>query len=522
MYRDTRWPVDGDHECADCVRNRSLPGEIESLPTSGELPRDSRNRRKRPPDLHVVRGNWTVIPASRAMNRIFLRWVFVLVACVPALAQPVGNEPQNQPVPVNMAQIVTLVRNRNLLVKASQEGIRIAEARVAQAEALRLGKISVDGSYLRLNDQIAISSPPVHVPLLGGLTLAVPPVVIAPTDLLHVRLEAGLPIFTGGKISNAIGMARAGERASRSLSGDTEAAAILQAECFYLSVLLGREVVRLNERALDAYKQHLADARAAHRLGIAANYDVIRAETAVAEQEKRLTEARNRLELAQAALKTALDLPESAAIEISGALFEPPELPPLEEAEVAALKGHPGLEALRQKVEALARAERMEKADYLPQVVAVAGKETVTGKLAQTDPKWFAGVRASWSLFEGGTRRARVAEKAAEAAQARIELRHAEEQVRLAVRNSLLEYESQRNALASARKATELARESLRLATKRFNVGTGTSLEVLDANVALTAAEVGVQNSLFQMIVAYLEFHRHAGDISKVALRLGK
>jgi outer membrane protein TolC len=317
-------------------------------------------------------------------------------------------------------------------------------------------------------------------------------------------------------------MARAGERASRSLSGDTEAEAILQAERFYLAVLLGREVVRLNERALDVYKQHLADARTAHRLGVAANYDVIRAETAVAEQEKRLTEARNRLEIAQAALRTALDLPEDAAVEISGALFEPPELPPLPEAQAAALKGHPGLEALRQKVEALARAERMEKADYLPQVAAVAGKETVTTKLAQTDPTWFAGVRASWSLFEGGARRARVAEKASETAQARLELRHAEEQVRLAVRNSLLDYESQRSALASARKATELARESLRLATKRFNVGTGTSLEVLDANLALTAAETGVQNSLFQMIVAYLEFHRHAGDISEVALRLGK
>ena len=521
-YLEARRPADANHPCAVCVRKRTLPGPIEPPPSSCGLFQGRRSQRRRPSIPHNLRGRCTWIPAGRAMKGALPLCLFVLSVCAPIFAQPAGGPPQNPPVPVNMAEIVTLVRNRNLLVKASQEGIRTAEARVAQAEALRLGKISVDGSYLRLNDQIAISSPPVHVPLFGGMTLAVPPVVIAPTDLLHVRLEAGLPIFTGGKISNAIGMARAGERASRSLSGDTEAEAILQAEHFYLAVLLGREVVRLNERALDVYKQHLADARTAHRLGVAANYDVIRAETAVAEQEKRLTEARNRLEIAQAALRTALDLPEDAAVEISGALFEPPELPPLPEAQAAALKGHPGLEALRQKVEALARAERMERADYLPQVAAVAGKETVTTKLAQTDPTWFAGVRASWSLFEGGARRARVAEKASEIAQARLELRHAEEQVRLAVRNSLLDYESQRSALASARKATELARESLRLATKRFNVGTGTSLEVLDANLALTAAETGVQNSLFQMIVAYLEFHRHAGDISEVALRLGK
>jgi hypothetical protein len=250
MHRAAWWPADGNHAGAVC--------------------------------FHRIGS-----PASRVINRAVSAWLIVHAVCAPVLAQAAGGSIQNPPVPVNMAQIVTLVRNRNLLVKASQEGIHIAEARVAQAEALRLGRIGVDGSYLRLNDQIAISSPPVHVPLLGGMTLAVPPVVIAPTDLLHVRLEAGLPIFTGGKISNAIAMARAGERASRWLSGDTEAAAILEAERFYLAVLLGREVVRLNERALDVYKQHLADARTAHRLGTAANYDVIRAETAVAEQEER-------------------------------------------------------------------------------------------------------------------------------------------------------------------------------------------------------------------------------------------
>ncbi len=424
--------------------------------------------------------------------------------------------------PIDMAHIVALVRNRNLQVKAGQEGINVAKDKVAQAQALRMGRIGVDASYLRLDDQIAITSAPVHVPILGGLTLAVPPVVIAPPDLLHVRMEAGLPLYTGGKISNAIAQARAGEKAAQALSDDTEAAVIFQAERLYLGVLLGRDVVRLNERALESYKQHLGNARTSHRLGVVASYDVIRAEAAVAEQEKRLTEARNRLDVAEVALRTTLDLSEAAHVDIGGALFEPPGAPPLADAQAAALKGHRGLEALRQKVEALERAERMEKADYLPQIVAVAGKETVTSKLAQTDPNWFAGVRATWNLFEGGARRARIAEKASEAAQARIELRHAEEQVRLAIRSALLDYGSQRSALESAHKAAELAGESLRLATKRFSVGTGTSLEVLDANLALTAAETGVQNSLFQMIVAYLEVHRHAGDISDVALRIQK
>jgi outer membrane protein TolC len=440
--------------------------------------------------------------------------------CAALWAQPPNPSPaQDPPLAIDMARVVGLVQNRNLEVQASREGIVAAKEKVGEAQALRLGRVGVDASYIRFDDPISISSPPVQ---FAGTTIAVPPTILAPSDSVHVRLEAGLPLYTGGKIANAVGQARAGEKAARALSGNTEVATILDAERLYLAVLLGRDVVRLNDRALESYRHHLADAQVAYREGVAANYDVIRAETAVAEQEKRSIEARNRLQLAEAALRTALDLSEPARIDIIGALFEPPPPPPLADAQAAAIAGHPGLAALRDKVEALERAEKMEKADYLPQVAAVMGKETVTSKLAQTDPTWYAGVHASWSLFEGGARRARVAEKASEAARVRIELRHGEEQVRLAVRSALLDYDSQKSALDAARKAAELAAESLRLATKRFAVSAGTSLEVLDANVALTAAGISVQNSLFNMTVAYLEIHRQAGDISDVATRIQK
>ncbi len=463
------------------------------------------------------------IMASPGAGGKLHRLLAVLVACATMSAQvtaPVSS--QDAPVRIDLASVVHLARDRNLQVRAAQEGIHAAREKVGQAMALRFGRVGVEAAYLRLNDDIAISSPPVELPILGGLTVPVPKVMLAPRDHVRARLEAGLPLFTGGKITNAVAQARAGEKAARALSGDTEAAAIFQAGQLYLGTLLGREVLHLNESALQSYRRHLDEARTAYRLGVVANYDVIRAEAAVAEQEKRLTEAQNRVDVTEAALRTVLDLGEDVRLDISGDLFQPPAPPALADAQAAAMEGHPGLTALRHKVEALERAQRMETASYLPQVAAVAAKETVTHKLAHTDPTWFAGVQATWNLFEGGARRARVAEKASEAARTRIELHHAESQVRLAVRSSLLDYESRKSALESARKAAELARESLRLAEKRFSVGTGASLEVLDANVALTAAETGVRNSLYQMTVAYLELYRHTGDIAEAALRIQK
>jgi outer membrane protein TolC len=413
-----------------------------------------------------------------------------------------------------------MARERNVRVMAAKQDGATAGFAVDQAKALRYGRAAVEASYLRLDGPVDIVSDPVHVPLFGGLTLAVPPVVVAPANLLHVRFEAGIPIFTGGRITNAIAAARAGQAATESMSEDTEFSVILESSQLYLGALLSRDVVELHGQALESYRRHLENARTSFKMGVVANYDVVRAEAAVAEQEKRLTESRNRCDLIEAALRASLNLQAETPLELQGALFEPPSPQSLQEMQALAAKGNALLQALRKKVEALDRRTRMEKGEYLPQIVAVAGKETVTAKLAQTDPNWFAGVRATWTLFDGGARRAGIKARQSEAEKARIEERHAAEQIELAIRSALLEYESQRSALVSARKTADLAGESLRLATKRFAVGAGTSLEVLDANVALTAAEIGARSALYQMDTAYLRMHRYIGDIAEIASRI--
>jgi outer membrane protein len=467
--------------------------------------------------VRLIGGNPAIshlISRRVAPRTVLCAWMAICLMLIPMKMVAQEN------VRLNLAQTASLARERNLQVRAANQGATTEKYMVDQAKALRYGRVQIDASYLRLDEPISISSDPVHVPILGGLTLAVPPVVIAPADYAHVRLEAGIPLFTGGKITNAIAAARAGQKAAEELGEDTEASVILEASQMYLGALLARDVIFLHEQALESYRRHLEDARIAFRTGLVANYDVVRAEAAVAEQEKRLIEARNRKELVEAALRSSLDLVAEAKLDLQGSLFEPPAPQPLVEMQALARQGNPALQALRNKVEALDRAVRMEKGDYFPQVLAVAGKETMTSKLAQTDPNWFAGVHATWTFWDGGARSARVKARQSEVEKARIEERHATDQVELAIRSALLEYESQKSARASAAKAADLARESLNLATRRFAVGAGTSLEVLDANVALVAAETGVRNAQFQLDTAYLRMRRYIGDIAESASKI--
>jgi outer membrane protein TolC len=424
-----------------------------------------------------------------------------------------------EPLQLDMESVAHLTGSRNWASKQAHQDVVTADAVAKRAESLRWGRVDFQSQYLRLNDPVQIKSPiPSNlVPVLGLSSLATP---LAPQDSLHVDLEAGIPLFTGGKITNAIREAKAGKGATSAVAGDVDADAVLSAERNYLSVLLTREVVELNQQALRTYSEHLEHARSAYRQGVAANYDVIRAEAAEKEQERRLIEAQNQYDLAAAALRTSLALEDATPVEVRGHLFEIADQVDLNEAMAAAVKSNFLLKALDEKTAADRDAVRVQEGDYLPQITGIAGREMVTSKLAQTDPTWFAGARVTLNLFDGGERRARVSEEKSRLQTTQFERHHAEDQIQLAVRSAYLTLQSQRGALASATKAAELAKESLRLATKRFEVGTGTSLEVLDATVSLTSSQTSMQQALYGMDVAFLTMHRYEGDILEIASRI--
>ena len=229
---------------------------------------------------------------------------------------PLGIHAQ-QPLNLDMASVAILARTQSWTSKQAHQDAVTAGEDARRVASARWGQINFQSQYLRFNDPIHIESPiPSNLqPVLGLKSLATP---LAPQDNLHVDLEAGYPVFAGGKIHNAIKATREASHASAEAANDTDDDVILTAERNYLSVLLMRQVVELDTAALQSYNEHLQHAQTSYRLGTAANYDVIRAEAAVAEQEKRLTEARNQLALAEAALRTSLALEDSASIDIGG------------------------------------------------------------------------------------------------------------------------------------------------------------------------------------------------------------
>jgi outer membrane protein TolC len=91
-------------------------------------------------------------------------------------------------------------------------------------------------------------------------------------------------------------------------------------------------------------------------------------------------------------------------------------------------------------------------------------------------------------LFDGALTIGKVKQARALYAKSKTELTDRSRQVELNVRTAYSDFIEAREVLDSQAKVQEQAEESLREANARFDAGTGTQLDVLDAETSLTQA----------------------------------
>lgn len=329
---------------------------------------------------------------------------------------------------------------------------------------------------------------------VGGGFLAVGPVYDT-----SVRLELTQPVLrgAGGAVTEAAlraarvqetESARAVERAASELVRDVLVA--------WWELRYADESLRIEEEALALAEHQLAAARRRVELGAEAPVELLSFETRVAErQEGVATAARTRREraLALGALlgdaeteietaapgAEAVEQPDPAAVRRQAVAIAPA----VREAETA-------VELARLQAET---ADDPYRARLDVQGYAEVGRPSTAfvGFGDDADLAWTAGVNLIFELPLTGRRREAAQQ------QARLAVRAAEHrlaQARLTAEQGAAEQlariESARTRLDLARRTVEVAEAQLRAEQRRYEIGTGTSIRVLEAEEAVRAARL--------------------------------
>lgn len=444
-----------------------------------------------------------------------MRSAFALPLILWMMSSAVLWAQQTSSVRIDLASTADLAVQRNLSIKASRQDITTANKVLNRVEGQNGVNADANVSYYHLNSPISLQSQTITV---GGTTITIPGQLVANQDVYFANIAASYPLYNSGRIHYAVQSATYGVAEAQNNTADAEFAVVLQTIRTYLAAIYGRENIRVNEESLKSYQEHLSQAQKSRQEGVATDYDVTRAEASVQDQTKRLVDVRNQYELALANLRTALFLGKDAPIDLQGGFFNVPAQQPVGAAEESAVKANPLLRGIADRSSSLLTAEKSVRAEGKPQLDVVGFANLfnrANGFL--TNAQWFVGLQISQVVLDGGVIRAHAEEIGSQRARNDTELISTANDVRLSVRSAYLDMNTASSAITASTKSVELAKESLRLAERRFTEGVGTSLEVLDANVNLLAAETGLQQSFYQLDVAYLTAHRYLGDMVQVA-----
>jgi outer membrane protein TolC len=208
---------------------------------------------------------------------------------------------------------------------------------------------------------------------------------------------------------------------------------------------------------------------------------------------------------------------ENIPLKLTGTLEETPHDIELPAAIQQAFERRPELAALR-KAESL-RLEEITgaRAGLRPSVQVFAGfnsfNTAFTQDLRDDISGWNAGAQVTWDLFDGFLTRGKVSEARARHRRATEDVEDTVRRIELEVRTAYSTFIESREVLASQKKVLEQAQEALRLAQARSDSGTGTQLDVLSAQTALTDARTTQILALREYNVAWARLERAIGSV---------
>ncbi len=336
-----------------------------------------------------------------------------------------------------------------------------------------------------------------------------------------IALEVTETLYAGGRVGANIAASRAAREAALADLRATMADELLRVRVGFLDALLAREQINVQQENVRLLEERLQQVRHRFEAGTVSNFDLLRAEVALANARPDLIEARSAFDIALANLKLAMGTgPNEPLPQVEGDLvageFNVDEAAAQREAQ----QQRPELSALERRIEAAGERISGARGGYLPSVEAFASynvAEHPTGADDYVDG-WRAGLRGSWAIWDSGQTRGEVIQARARQRQAELALARARTSVSVEVTQALRTLREAYELLSAARRSVQQAEEGLRLAEARYQSGVATQLDVLDAQVALTEARTNVLQANYRNATAIARVRRAIGSADPFVL----
>lgn len=418
----------------------------------------------------------------------------------------IGPVPAEGPIQLTFAEAIQRGLQYNLGALDSSASEKLARAQRLSALSQMLPDIyaTISESGAKTNLQtIGLSSA-----VFGGAAI---PTVVGPYH--YYSAQANLSEQFSFTALHNLRSAEQAHQAAILNARDARETVVLAVSGSYLRVLATQALVASQQAQVDYAEVSYRQAKHQMEAGTKAQIDANRSLVELQSQQQRLTSEKAQLIKEQMSLARVIGLPLDRTLVLSEPLPSvAPELPLSDQAIKEGLDHRSDLQAARFQLQAARHALSASRAEYLPSV-SVSGNYGLQGVNPNKGANVFqATATLNIPVWSSGRVKADVQQASAAVGQRTAELENKKGAVENDVRTALLDLHVAADQVRVAESNRQLALSTLQQSQDRFAAGVTTSVEVVQSQESLAAAELDYINGLFSLNVSRINLARATGQ----------
>lgn len=420
-----------------------------------------------------------------------------------------------------------IAQKDNLSILSAEQKLIAAKTQVNLAQSALLPRISANGNYTYFKDiQKSV------IQAEGGFGFPTPgqdmdqmstPDPDNEAELIELEFGAHhnvqgtvnltQPLFAWGRIYNNYKAARIGYTAAEEeLSASYENLRLTVYEAFY-RVLIAQEFVEVAKQSVELVEHQLAFAESSFAVGVTTNFDVLRAKVQLANAKSQLIQAKNRVKTAEDSYKNILNIPLTQEISVKGSFQIQNTEIKLDELISIAMTHRPEVKQSGLNEQIGEKQLSIAKTQNLPDLAFFSNYQiSHSERLTEMNRIWSLGLQINVPIFDGFASRAGVKQSESTLKQLNLSSKQIKSSVELEVRSSYLALLEAKTLIDVQKETVAQAEASVSIANLQFESGIITTVELMDAQLALLQAKVNRLQAQHDYVVGFARLEKAIGQ----------
>lgn len=414
---------------------------------------------------------------------------------------------------LTLHKALELALSDNLTIQIANKEIERVDYAKKEAWSALFPSISADGSYTRnMKLQVLFLPDGVFGPGTGGA------MEMGYKNSFTGSLTASMPLFSYSLFQNIklseheVKAAFESARASRiNMEAEVRSA--------YYGLLLANDSYEVMQKSIENAEKNLTNVKNMFSQGMVAEYDVIRSEVQVRNLRPSLVQAENGVRLSEMMLRVLLGVRQEVEIKVNEVLFDFEN-----RVNQVGVSGDVDLSKNSDLVQLELQMDRMQtqfdlvRSQRYPSLVGFINYQAVSqaNDFKFADYRWAnpfsLGLQLSIPIFNGFSIYHQEKQVSIGLEQMQMQMEYMERNLTLQMRNAYTNMVKALEQIESNREGVKQAERGFSIAQTRYNTGTGTLLELNDAEIALTQAKLNLNQAMYDYLAAETDYRKTQGQ----------